>query len=233
MNLLSLVQKFCERTAIKKPTIVVSSTDAKILQIKGLLEEEINDLASRHQWQSLTREALFTTIAAEDQGSIYTIADQGYKSIVNNTIWDRTDRLPCAILDGQQWQTIKGFSNVGIRWKFRFRGDRLLLAPTPPAGHQWAFEYQSKWGIVDADTGLFKDSFTKDTDTFALQDTLHLEGLRWRWRREKSLDYAELFSTYELQVKAAMGEDGGAPNLNLNHNFHVHQAQAPQGSWFT
>jgi len=232
MNLLSLVQAFCDRTALSCPSSVISSSDAKINQIRALLEEEVNDLASRHNWQGLTREATFTTIAAEDQGNINTIASQGYKSIVNNTIWDRTDHLPCAIMDGVAWQTIKGFSNVGIRWKFRLRGDKLLLAPTPPAGHSWAFEYQSKWGIVDADTGLLKQFFTKDTDTLMLQDTLHLEGLRWRWRREKSLDYAEYFNTYEMQVKAAMGEDGGAPNLNFNAGFGIGHAIPQEGSWF-
>jgi hypothetical protein len=34
--------------------------------------------------------------------------------------------------------------------------------------------------------------------------------------REKGLDYAELFNTYEFQVKDAMGRDGGSPRLSMD-----------------
>ena len=49
-----------------------------------------------------------------------------------------------------------------------------------------------------------------------LPEELLLMGLRWRWLREQGLDYAELFRTYEMQVKDALGRDGSKPILRMD-----------------
>jgi hypothetical protein len=58
-------------------------------------------------------------------------------------------------------------------------------------------------------------------------------GLRWRWLREKGLDYAELFRTYEMQVKDALGRDGGKRVLSMDGNRREVGPNVfiPSGSW--
>jgi len=215
MNLLSLVQKCCQRTNLPTPATVYGSTDAQILQMLGLLEEEVNDLASRPTWQVLQREASHTTLALEDQGDINTLFP-GFSFYRNETMWDTTDRLPViGPVSGSDWQEIKAVFANGPRYQFRFRGNHLLVNPIPTAGHAWKFEYESRYAILDVDGTTLKEFFTSDTDTFILPDNLLLMGLRWRWMREKGLDYGELFATYERQVKIAMGNDGGALTLSM------------------
>jgi hypothetical protein len=233
MNLLTLVQKFCRRTNIPVPVTVYGSTDAQILQAMAILEEEVNDLASRHTWQGLQHEATHTTIAAEDQGNINTL-DPGFRFIRNNTIWDYTDRLPVlGPLNGQQWQALKAILSTGPRYQFRFRGDHLIVNPVPVAGHTWKFEYESKYAILDVNGTTLKEFFTADTDTFVIPDNLLLMGLRWRWLREKGLDYGELFNTYERQVKDAMGRDGGSPTLYMDNQRSELKPGifVPNGTW--
>jgi len=217
MTMLSLIQKACSRTGFPVPATVYGSTDTRVLQVMNLLEEEGNDLAQRHTWSTLTKEATHTTLATEDQGNIETIASSGFRFIKNNTIWDRTDDLPVlGPIDGQEWQKLKAVANTGPRYYYRLRANKLLVNPTPTAGHTWAFEYQSKNWILDADGSTTKEFFTADTDTFLLPESLLLMGVRWRWLREKGLSYAELFQSYEMQVKDAMGRDGGKPALSMN-----------------
>jgi len=81
---------------------------------------------------------------------------------------------------------------------------------------KWRFEYESKYAILAVDGTTTKEFFTADTDTFLLPDQLLLMGLRWRWLREKGLDYGELFNAYERQVKDAMGRDGGKKSLAMD-----------------
>jgi hypothetical protein len=213
VNLLSLVQKFCKRTGIPSPATVYGSTDKQVLQCMHLLEEEVNDLASRHEWQALTKEATHTTLAAEDQGAISTIAP-GFRYIRNDTIWDRTEELPViGPMSAAEWQALKGSADNGPRFQYRIRGDHLLANPVPTAGHTWAFEFQTKYAILDVDGSTLKEFFTADTDTFLLPDSLLLMGLRWRWMREKGMSYSELFQSYEVQVKDAMSRDGGRKRL--------------------
>jgi hypothetical protein len=57
--------------------------------------------------------------------------------------------------------------------------------------------------------------------------------LRWRWMREKGLDYSELFATYEMQVKDAVGRDGGKQTLYMDdtHQLASPGTFIPSGSW--
>lgn len=233
MTVLELIQRFCRRTGVPVPATAIGSTDNQILQIVAILEEEVNDLAKRHNWQGLERQGQFTTINAEDQGHIDTLSS-GFRYIRNNTMWDTSARLPViGPLDAQQWQAIKAVFANGPRYQFRFLGDHLLVNPIPAAGHVWKFEFVTKNAILDTDGATVKEYFTADTDTFLLPSDLHLLGLRWRWLREKGLDYAELFNTYEFQVKDAMGRDGGSPRLTMDGSGNAKRPGifVPSGNW--
>lgn len=234
MNLLELIQQFCLRSGIPSPNTVNGSTNTQILQIKALLEEEGNDLSARGDWEFLTLEATHTTVATESQGAMTTIASNGFRHIKNQTIWDRTDRLPViGPINNRAWQALKAVVLTGPRYQFRIRGGNLLVNPVPAAGHDWAFEYISKNWILGIDGITYKNISTLDTDTFLLPDTLLLMGIRWRWMREKGLDYSELFATYEAQVKDAIGRDAGKPTLKMDnsHTIATPGTFIPSGSW--
>ena len=217
MSLLTIVQYVAGRTNVPVPATVYGNTDPLIVQMMRLLEEEGNDLARRHPWQGITFEATHTSLAAEDQGALATIATNGYRDIKNGTFWDRTNKLPIlGPLSDQEWQTFKGMATTGPRYWFRIRGGKLLINPVPAAGYTWAFEYISKNWILGVDGTSYRQYFLLDTDTILIPEDLVLMGLRWRWKKEKGLDYAEDYETYERQVKDAMGADGGKRTLCMD-----------------
>jgi hypothetical protein len=217
MSLLTTIQYVCGRTNVPVPATVTGSTDNQVVQMMRLLEEEGNDLARRHPWQAITFEATHTTIAAEDQGAMSTIASNGFRDIKPDTFWDRSSKLPIlGPLSDNQWAAYKGLATTGARYHFRIRGGKILVNPVPPASLSWAFEYTSKNWILGIDGTTYKQYFTLDTDTILLPEDLVLMGLRWRWKKEKGFDYAEDFETYEKQVKDAMGHDGGKAVLCMD-----------------
>ena len=233
MPLLQIIQHVCKRQNIPVPTTALGSGQDQVVQLIGLLEEECNDLASRHDWQALTFEAAHTTVAAEDQGAISTIAANGFRYIKNNTIWDRTRRLPVyGPMSGQNWQAVKAIAVNGPNYQFRIRGGKLLSNPAPTAGNNWRFEYVSHNFIIDPNGITYKQYFTNDDDALLLPENLLIMGLRWRYLREKGMDYAELFRIYEMQVKDAMGRDAGKPTLNMGEGRDVGPSVfIPAGSW--
>jgi hypothetical protein len=213
-----------------------SVTDPQVLQLLRILEEEGNDLAQRDgaEWERLTLEATHTTIANENQGAITTIASNGFRFFKNDTFWDRTSKLPViGPLSDQEWQIRKGLDWSGPRYIFRIRGGNLLVNPVPTAGLSWAFEYVSKNWILGADLTTYKQYFTLDTDTILLPEELVLMGLRWRWKKEKGLEYAEDLRTYEMQVHDAIGRDGAKPVLNMNYDARTRQPGifVPDRNW--
>lgn len=217
-SLLTIVQRHCQRTGLPVPTTVYGSADPQVQQIMGLLEEEGNDLAARggESWQGMVREATHTTLAQEDQGAMTDIADTGFRYIKSQSFWDRSDDLPVlGPLSSEEWQSLKAVSNTGPRYYFRIRNGKLLANPAPAAGHTWAFEYVSRFWISDDSGTTFRQYFGADGDLLLLPPEVLLMGLRWRWKREKGLDYAEDFRTYENQVKDAIGRDAGNPVLDM------------------
>ena len=235
MTLLQIVQRFCERTNLPSPATVYGSSDPQVVQLKALLEEVGIDLSGRGAWQGITFEATHTTLAAEDQGAMTAIATNGFRYVKNQTIWDRTLRLPVlGPMSPQEWQSLKALVVNGPRYRFRIRGGKLLSNPAPTAGNTWAFEYVSVNWILGADLTTYKQFFTLDTDTVLLPDFIVLQGLRWVWKREKGLSYDEDFRTYELMVKDALGRDGGKPIIRMDEdgwNGPKPGIWVPSGSW--
>ena len=235
MTMLATIQRFCRRTGLPVPATVAGSTDSQVVQLQALLEEEGQDLARRGAWQGITFEATHTSVATESQGAITSIATNGFNYIKNQTIWDRTENLPIiGPVSSEVWQALKGSVSTGPRFQFRIRGGLLIVNPVPTANHTWAFEYVSKNWILAANGTTYKEYFTADTDTMLLPEELLMMGLRWRWKKEKGLDYAEDMRTYEMQVKDALGRDGGKPVLHMDHESGRSPSPGifvPQGSW--
>ena len=234
MSLLSTIQYVAGRTGITVPSSVLGTSDPQVLQLLRLLEEEGDDLRKRGPWTGIIKEASWSTTAAEDQGALTTLAPSGFDYIKSGTFWDRTDRLIVqGPLSDEEWQTRKALTLSGPRYCWRIRGGKMLINPIPAASHTFAFEYASKYWILGIDGTTYKQYFTLDTDTILLPEDLVLMGLRWRWKKEKGFDYAEDFRTYEMQVKDALGRDGGKRRLRMDGGPHDARpgVMVPDRSW--
>ena len=299
MSLLSLINRFAAEVNIdSNVTTVMGTTDPQIIQMKSLLQKEVNDLAGRGDWESLVNEATFTTgvagtnnvyqfeylvdttkdfqsegvaigdtvtntatgatttvrlvdvgltgylalddeifpstgvgysIPTEDLGAIADIASNGFRYIRNDTIWDRDLILPVLVIDASDWQQAKAVPLTGPRYSARIRGGRLLSNPVPDVGHTWAFEYVTWNAITDSTGETQKQYFTNDNDLILLPELLLEAGLEWRWKKQKGMEYAEDFRTYEMLVanelsrnglkrplKLHQGREGAAPNIHVS-----------------
>jgi len=234
MSLLTIAQNFCQRTGLPVPTFVIGSTDAQVIQILALLNEVLEDLVDRATWSALTEETTFVTTAGEDQGAMTTIAPKGFSRVLQETIFNRTLRLPIyGPMRAEQWQALKALPTTGPFYKYRIRGGRLLFNPVAVAGHTCAFEYASTWIVLALDGTTRRSAFAADTDTTLLDEKLILAGLRWKWRSEKGLDYAEEFRRYEELVNNASGRDATKPVLNMGAGVSDYRPGifVPSGNW--
>ncbi len=232
-TLLQVVQDFCKRQGISVPSAVVTSTDDQIVQLLALLNEGLDELAGTFQWPQLEVEASFTSTAVESQGLMETIAP-GFKGLIPNTMWSTSKRLPAAgSISPQQTQAIKAYGTGSALTNFRQMGNELHFVPAIAAGQQYRFEYRTRYLVKDGTTSLPKQYFDKDTDTCILPDNLYILDLRWRWRMEKGLSYAENMATLNLvrkqafvDSKAAMALSMAAPCTDAPPGIVV-----PLGSW--
>lgn len=105
----------------------------------------------------------------------------------------------------------------GPRYQFRLRANKFLINPAPTAGWTWAFEYQSKYAVSNAAATTYYDRFAADTDLIYLPDKIVQLELRWRWKKEKGLPYAQDFEDLEQLLVNALsrGKQGKVLQLDL------------------
>ncbi len=232
LTCLEIIQEACLRIGILQPNAAVTSQDAQIKQLVAIANQEGIALAKRCDWQVLQAEATFTTLAAQLQGAVSTLAP-GLKYIVNDTIWNRTQRVPVkGSKSPQEWQEMVAMNLTSPYSQYRVKGDSLYFYPIPSAGHTCAFEYLSKnWITLSAGGTGYR--WANDLDVPLLDEDLLLAGIVWRWEKTKGLEYAEDFATYEKDVANAIARDGSKPVLNMGggRDTFAPVAVVPAGSW--
>lgn len=234
MSLLTIVQKAITRIGLTKPTAVVSNTDQQIIQILALANEEGDELSARYRWQNLTKEATFTTVATESQGAITTIAGTDFRYILNDTIWNRDLRRPVfGPLVSSQWQQLKAQNMQGPWNQFRIRGNNVLFIPVPTAGQACYFEWISRNWCQNAAGSTTYSSWNADTDVGLVDEDVMVQGIVWRWKAAKGLDYGEDFAKYERRVADLISQDAGKQKLNMEgYSFDLYPGiVVPSGSW--
>lgn len=232
MSLLTIVQNATQVLALEQPSSVINTSNADVLQLLGLLRIGTRQLVTRHQWTALRYEANFTTVAAEDQGAIATLAPEGFDYIVHNTIYSRSQiwTIP-GPYTAQGVQRDKAASVTGPYPIYRIERDKLLLYPAPTAGEDYYFYYMSK-NHCESSGGTGRSVWTADDDVSRLDEDLLELDLIWRWRHAKGFDYSEDKETCEIQIAQAMARDGGSTTLNLDGPVNPRPTvSVPDASW--
>jgi hypothetical protein len=236
---LSIIKDVCVEIGLPDPSIALASTDPQITQLVRLLNKEGRELSARYAWQVLVREVTFATLAAESQGTIAAIitandAGHVYRYIINDTIWNRTKIWPVLGPKApRNWQAYKSMNVTGPISEYRIRGGSLLFSPVPAAGETCAFEYVDRMWCTDDTGATYQQRLVADDDEMLLDEDLMQQGLLWRWRAAKKLDYTEDFLTYERMVADAMARDGTKPTISMCGpvNDYVPGVFVPAGSW--
>lgn len=230
---LSIIQSVCKRVGLASPTSAVGNSEVQIANIVELCNEEGQELSVRANWTAQQLEASFTTLAAEDQGLVETIAP-GFNFIINDTIWNRTLRRPVfGPRTPQEWQQNKAFAINGPWSNFRIRGGHIYMYPTPAAGQSCYFEYQTRNWLTNSGGTTSYESWNADTDIPLLDWHLLVLGTIWRWKKFKGFEYAEDFATYERRVVDSIAIDGGKDSISMSGaKYDIFPGVVvPSGSW--
>jgi hypothetical protein len=222
MSVLSVIQNHCQIHALSVPSGVVNATDTQTQQLLAILQELLDDIAGESKYNVATQEAVFSTIPGMDQGSMDSLAPNGYAFAIFETFFDRTlMRALTGPVDESEWQALMALPSAGTWYKFRIRQNHLLLYPVPgTTSDDIAFEYMSKWLVTDAN-GNLKSSITADTDLFILPENIIRKGLMFRWKQVKGLPYQvdesrfwELLNNYIAKDKVKRRIDLANPYPN-------------------
>ena len=139
-----------------------------------------------------------------------------YETITDNTHWDKTKHWQMlGPVDAQQWQWLKsGYISTGPRVRWRILGNTFQIWPPYNTKEYLGFEYRSK-GFVRSATGEVKNSFTADTDTTVLDDTIIVLATKLKYFQIKSFDTTALQQDYQRYLSVAKANDKGSATLSF------------------
>jgi hypothetical protein len=233
MTLLTICQDAAKLIGITAPDAVTSSTDTSTIQLEAVANQEGRAQVQKYRWEVLIKEGSHTTIAAESQGAMTTIATD-FGRFSNNTLWNRTtNRRYYGPITDSEWQRILAVVSGGITNYFRIRGGNLLMHPTPTAGESVKFEYVSTdWVDTSGGTTANADKFTADSQTTVLEEELVILGVVWRFLKLKGLPYDQQYVDYQNRVSEYSGHDGASPIVRMGGPSRVILAlNEPEGNF--
>ena len=215
MTLLTICQDAANEIGVPSPSTVVGSTDTTNIQLLAAANREGKNLVAGYDWQTLIKEEAHTTLAAESQGDMSTIATD-FLRFSNDTMWNRTtDRKYYGPLNNAQWQRLKASVSSGITNYFRIRGNALLFHPAPPAGESVFFEYIGKNWVITSGSTANATSFAADANTTVLDEDLITLGVIWRFLKQKGLPYDNQFQEYRLKLSEKQSKDGAKQIIRM------------------
>ena len=217
MSLLTICQDVAYELGIGAPTSIVGSTDTNALQLLRLANKEGEDLSQKTLWQVLTKEHTFTLDGLTPTQTYDMPAD--FRSIIPSTTWNRDNkRVVINPVSPAEWQFLKGWTTIsGLNLRAHFRGDQLEFQQTLTSaddGKTIAFEYLSKYWS-ETSGGTAQQKFAADTDVPKLDAELITQGIVWRFKKEKGLDWQPNYQEYTNLRNSIIARDGGARVVNM------------------
>lgn len=233
MSLLTVITNMATECGVKIPTTVVGNTDVEVVELLRASNKAGKYLTKRFDWQVLTKEKTFVSVATETQTNMI---PTDFDRFLDETFWNRTRKLQFfGPMTPQEWQQVKIYSTSPITNSFRYRGSNILMSPVPTAGDTFAYEYISKnWCQTSGAVG--QAQWAADTDTGVLDEyILELGGITF-WKMQKGLAAESSMADFDTMVQLTIDADKPKRTIDMSAGSNMVRPPGvvvPDGSWLT
>lgn len=226
MTLLSIVQHAIINIGVNNPPVLTAVFNSQVPVAQQALQQAqraLTSLSRRANWTALVTEHVFTA-----GGQTQFLLPSDFRSMVNDTLWDRSRYWPLrGALSPQQWQVYKssvlGTATIEQRWRIRIpsgssagTATEFIIDPVISAtdNSTLVYEYVSN-NCVLSSALVPQEHWQADTDTSILDEDLLELGVIWRLMRRLGMSYEEEREEYEREVDKAVARDGGTATLSI------------------
>lgn len=224
MSFLTSAQSAAIRLGVNKPSAFFSGPGRFEQEIVDLANEVVTDIVKAHDWRSLV---LQREMVGDGVTTAFDLPDD-YDRMPKGADVGRMNWYTWGYVDAPDlnfWNDlINGLASPSPGYWIML-DNKMQFIPPVEENTTAEFYYISKAAIIDGDTQVRKNAFTKDSDTFVLDERLLTLGLIWRWRAMKRLDYSEDLQNYEIRLSQISAEDKGARAIRMGRQIVDWNAQ--------
>lgn len=217
MTLISLVNDALSEIAIDRVTSVVSTSDPRAPVMLAVAKAALKAVSREHNWPHLntTTPYTFPTVVAQQA---YDLPDD-FEKIITDTTYDTSDdyRLIGGVSPAEwQWVNVNGGLMDGARFIVQGYGAnrKMVLTPAPTSVNTIAYFYKSSFLAAD-NAGVAKATFTADDDTTKVPEDLVQMEFKWRYLKQRGLDYGEEYREAKEAAERIYAESKNSPTITL------------------
>ncbi len=232
MTLLTAIQ-WCQRQlSLPVTSAIVGDAQESQQLLLSLAQEEIEELAARHDWPELRTSHTFTASVAELQA---TGLPADFDRMVPESFWNRTrDWRIRGPVDSRFYQAHQAVPQTGsaLDPKWIRRSDGIHILPAPTATDSMGYDYIKNTPVTSS-LSVAQTNFQADNDICLLGDDLLKRGVRWRYLAQKGMDYAEHMKTYERWVQNRVNAKTGTGEIDITQSGRWRDpiGTIPEGDW--
>lgn len=212
-TLLEIAQTICTELGFPTPTTVVSSTDANIRKLRGMIESACDDILREFDWQVLNTRYTFTTTAGTESYPFPSDEER----FISSTFFDQNNRWPMqGPLTGPEWEQIK-VSNLAASpfIKYRIMNNLMYLYPVPSTTpYTFVYEYMSN-ACYTSSAGVVQSTLQQDSDKIRFDHRCVVYGAKLKWLASVNMDTTAALVDYARALEYAKSTDTPAPRLNI------------------
>lgn len=209
-----IINRVASEVGLEELADPYTSQDPNFVQLRRLLQSAGSELLNLRPWPHLVKTYTLTTV--NGQADYPLPAD--FRGMINETGWNDTRRnLLAGPASHAQWRRMVVWGGTNYTLTFQLTPHTISFYPTPAAGVQASFRYQSdQWVQSQGAAGPDKTTPSATTDKVLFDDLLAVRALKLKYLQAKGFDTTVAAGEYTAALEAAAGRAGGAPRLSLN-----------------
>lgn len=222
MSVLSAAQSAMVRLVGRRPSTIFSTTDQTEMQIADLINEVATDIMKGHDWRAITKIA---TVEGDGTQAAFALPADYDRMVLAQSVHDGAswfwNYTPAGSMDEWMAMTHGNSGSISPGW-WILLDRKLQFSPAPTGTATYPYISRAFGRSAPASgTGVITpiSSFTKDDDTFLLDERLLTLGVIWRFREQKGIGYAEDLTNYEAALSQEQARDRGARVLRDQRRF--------------
>lgn len=210
-----IIADWLDYSGLPKPAQFIGGNDATTNQVVAIIRE-IGQMLVKKQWRQLQK---LWTITMTPGVTRYDLPAD-FETVVNNTAWNRTSRLPAlGPQTPQQWNMLQARQLGGrtFQLQYRYDGNQIEFYYSPAAPQTIAIQYKSR-GWVQKSGGTsttYIDEPQSDGDVVLFPADLMRMGIEYYWRRKKGFATEVEADDWNKAIRIALAADMPAPDLSL------------------
>lgn len=210
MDLLQMLNAAIGEYGFLQRTSFTDSGDPDDVQMIAMANRAVREIREFYDWSALAESEHFDIVGGQDR---YPLPDD-YYSVISDSAWETDGSRKCDFpVPRNRWFMYK-FSSLTDAGTLRMRlyGNEIELHD-PSISTGFDLEYVSKYLILDSGSNR-KETFTKDTDTFVLDDDLVIKGTQAYWTRAKQMPMAgDAMDDFMDALRFEVGRDNSGQTI--------------------